>query len=281
MADPERSPLLRAADGDVPDRSTTHDDEPDNTLESAPLLSESDTAHYDGGRQDGHDSASIRSRRSNRSATTKESATLRRRWPSIIAMVILGLLSLAIIVVAFFVPAAVEEYAKEAAVLEPTNLSLESITANGVRARIQANFKLDGSKVRNEQVRRVGSVATWFVRQLGTDATKVNIYLPEYDNVLLGSAGVPPLTIKINGENTAIDFVADLVPGEAESIRTIANEWLEGRLGSLRFQGKADITLKTGIIPLGTHSISESLTVEGQSLYRSFASLYFGEKTLF
>lgn len=281
MADPERSPLLRAEDEDARRRPTAEDDDPKDTLESAPLLSSgSDTPHYDGTQQDGADSASIRSRRSDGSATAKK-ASSRRRWPSIIAMIILGLLSVAIIVLAFFVPAAVEEYAKEAAVLEPTNLSLESITTDGVRARIQANFKLDGSKVRNEHVRRIGGVATWLVRELGTDATKVNVYLPEYDNVLLGSAGVPPLTIKINGQNTAIDFVADLIPGEAESIRAIANEWLEGRLGRLRFQGKADIKLKTGIIPLGTHAVSESLTVEGQSLYRSFASLYFGEKTLF
>lgn len=195
-------------------------------------------------------------------------------------MAILGLLSVVIIVVAFFVPAAVEEYAKEAAVLEPTNLSLESITTNGVRARIQANFRLDGSKVENEHVRRVGSVATWFARELGTDATSVHVYLPEYDNILLGSAVIPPLTIKINGQNTAIDITAELVPGEAESIRMMANEWLEGRLNRVRLQGKADVKLKSGIIPLGTHTVSESLTFEGQSLYRSFASLYFGEKTL-
>lgn len=278
MADPERSPLLRAEDDEAHRRPNTNNDDdiPDSPLaESAPLLSGSDTPLYDGDdQQDGADAASIRSRRSDKAAS-------RKRWPSIIAMLILGLLSLAIIALAFVVPDAVEEYAKEAAVLEPTNLSLESITTHGVRARIQANFKLDGSKVRNEHIRMVGSVATWLVRELGTEATKVNVYLPEYDNVLLGSAGVPPLTIKINGQNTAIDFVADLVAGDAESIRAIVNEWLEGRLGSLRFQGKADITLKTGIIPLGTHAISESLTVEGQSLYRSFASLYFGEKTLF
>lgn len=196
-------------------------------------------------------------------------------------MIILGLLSIAIIVLAFFVPAAVEEYAKEAAVLEPTNLSLESFTKDGVRARIQANFRLDGSKVENDHVRRIGSVATWFARELGTDTTSVHVYLPEYDNILLGSAVIPPLAIKINGQNTAIDITAELVPGEAEGIRMIANEWLEGRLNRIRLQGKADIKLKTGIIPLGTHAVSESLTFEGQSLYRSFASLYFGEKTFF
>ena len=197
-------------------------------------------------------------------------------------MIILALLSIGVISVAFVVPAAVEEYAKEAAVLEPTNLSLESITADGLRARIQANFRLDGSRVKNDYVRRVGRVATWVVRGLGTEKTKISVYLPEYDNTLLGTAAVPPLAISIvDGHNTAVDFVADLVPGDAEGIRAIANEWLEGRLGTLRVHGIADIQIKSGIIPLGTHTVSEYLTFEGQYLYRSFASLYFGEKSIF
>ncbi|KAF3766009.1 hypothetical protein M406DRAFT_97430 [Cryphonectria parasitica EP155] len=247
MSDPERSPLLGVEDGER-DRRV----EPGN--ESTPLLSSSDTLGYDGidhGQQDRGDGAS---------------KAPRRRWPSIIAMILLGILSIAIIVVAFVVPAAIEEYAKEAAVLEPTNLSLESITTDGVRARIQANFRLDGSKVKSDHVRRVGSVATWFVRELGTEATSVNVYLPEYDNIMLGSANIPPINLKINGQNTAIDMVADLVPGQAEGIRTLANEWLEGRMNRVRFLGKADIQLKTGIIPLGTHTVSESLTFEGGGL---------------
>lgn len=190
--------------------------------------------------------------------------------------------SVAIIVVAFFVPAAVEEYAKQAAILEPTSLSLDSITKHGVRAHIQANFRLDGSRVQNDHVRRVGRVATWIVRELGTESTTVKVYLPEYDNILLGSAVIPPLAIRIvDGETTAIDIKADLEPGEAEAIRAIANQWLDGNLDRLRLRGNADIHLKSGIIPLGTHAVSESLTFEGQYLYRSFASLYFGEKTLF
>ncbi len=151
-----------------------------------------------------------------------------------------------------------------------------------MRARIQARFRLEGSRVKNEHVRRVGRVATWMIRELGCEETKVDVYLPEYNNILLGTASVPPLVIGIvDGRTTAVDFVADLVPGDAEGIRTIANEWLEGRLGQLWIRGKADITLKSGVIPLGTHAVSESLMFEGQYLYRSFASLYFGEKSLF
>ncbi|CAI4211744.1 unnamed protein product [Parascedosporium putredinis] len=145
--------------------------------------------------------------------------------------------------VAFFVPAAVEEYAKQAAVLEPTNLSLEALTADGVRVRVQADFQLDGSRVREENTRRIGRVATWLVGSLTTEETRVAVYLPEYDNILLGTAALPPLTVHIaDGYTTSIDMVAELAPGDTDGIRS------------------------AGVIPLGTHSLAESLSVEANQL---------------
>jgi len=281
MSDSESSPLLSGRDG--PETSTQPSG---SSLESTPLLSSPDATVRYGGNQDGSgDAASIAELSSSRhaDASSIKSATKKSsRLPSIIAMVLLALVSAAIIVVAFFLPAAVEEYVKEAAVLEPTGLSLESITANGVRARVQATFRLDGSRVRDENVRSAGRTATWMVRQLGTEETRISVYLPGYDNILLGTASVPPLAVDIvDGHSTNFDFVAELVPGDANVIRTIANEWLGGGLDLLKIQAKADVRLKSGIVPLGTHAISESLTFEGQYLYRSFASLYFGEKSLF
>lgn len=192
------------------------------------------------------------------------------------------MLAVIIIFVAFFVPAAVEQYAKEAAVLEPTSLSLESITSDGVRARIQANFRLDGSRVKEDGTRRIGRLATWAVRKLGTDETKVQVFLPEFDGMLLGTAAIPPLVLDlVDGHSNAVDFVADLVPGDADGIRMLANQWLRGKLETVRFRGKADLRLNSGFLPLGSHTVTESLVIEGQYLYDSFASLYFGEKSFF
>ncbi|CRK23705.1 hypothetical protein BN1708_013767 [Verticillium longisporum] len=85
-----------------------------------------------------------------------------------------------------------------------------------------------------------------------------------YEGTLLGSAVVPPLVINIvDGHTTAIDFIADLAPGDAEAYRTIANNWLEGKLDKLKVLGKANIHLKSGIIPLGTHPIVETMVFEG------------------
>jgi hypothetical protein len=109
----------------------------------------------------------------------------------------------------------------------------------------------------------------------------VEVYLPEYGNILVGMAAVPRVVVDIqNGHITPIDFLAELTPGDMDGIRQVANDWLEGRLDTIRILGKADIALKSGLIPLGVQTISESLIFEGQSLYRSFASLYLGEKSL-
>jgi hypothetical protein len=189
--------------------------------------------------------------------------------------------AIAIIAGAFFAPAVVEEYAKEALVIEPTNLSIDSFTSTGVRARIQANFRMDASRVKNKDVRNIGRFGTWIARAVETKETNVEVYLPELGNILVGTAAIPPITVDIrNGHTTAIDFLSDLQPGDIERMRQVANDWLEGRLGTLRVLGKADVGLKSGLISLGTQSISESLEFEGQSLYRTFASFYLGEKSL-
>jgi hypothetical protein len=108
------------------------------------------------------------------------------------------------------------------------------------------------------------------------------VSLPDYGNILLGTAVIPPLTINLReGYTTNFDFVTEVSPGDVEGIRTIANEWLDGRLDKLRLKGSTDLTLKSGIIPLGTHNVVESLVFEGQSLYRAFASLFLGEKAFF
>lgn len=174
-----------------------------------------------------------------------------------------------------------EEYAKEALVIEPTSLSIDSFTKTGVNARVQANFKMDASRVKNKNVKNLGVFGTWIAREVESKETKVDVYLPQYGNILIGTATVPPVKVNIqNGHTTGIDIIANLEPGDIDGIRLVANDWLEGRLPSIRLLGKANVGLKSGLIPLGTQSISESLVFEGQSLYRSFASLYLGEKSL-
>ncbi|KAI0479336.1 hypothetical protein GGR56DRAFT_634530 [Xylariaceae sp. FL0804] len=242
--------------------------------ETSPLLpadqrSSHDSPRYDGQRDDPErtDALSTHSHRSGTSSSARPDKRKARRWPSFIAIGVLAVIVIAIIVVAFIVPQAVQEYAQQAAVVEPTNLAIDSITTDGVRARIQANFRLDGSRVGDDNTRRVGKAATWVAHKLGTDQTEIDVYLPDYENILLGSAVVPPLVVNLrDGATTRFDFVADIRPGNVEGLRVIANEWLEGRLENLRLDGKAELHLRSGLLPLGTHLVSETLVFEANKI---------------
>lgn len=271
MASSERSPPSPKGRTRGP-----HEDD-EQSSETAPLLSTaSATPRYDSDLDDPSQSQDDFVAQDTESTKKKNI-----RWPSLLAIIALIIVAVGIILLAFLLPSAVEEYAKQAAVLEPTGLSLESITANGVKARIQANFRLDGSRVSDPSSRRLGRFTTWVVRKLGTEETQLSVFSPQYNNTLLGTAVVPPLMLDIvDGHHTVVDFVAELSPGDASAYRLIANQWLEGKLDKLVVFGMADIRIKSGILPLGTHPVSQKLVLEGQSLYRSFASLYFGEKLL-
>ncbi|KAI5918778.1 hypothetical protein F4810DRAFT_690511 [Camillea tinctor] len=262
MPPKESAPLLSKAKKGK--RSTPPADEP---AESTPLLSgASETPNYDGQRNTaGRDRVeSIRTRLSEALSGSSKSS---RRWPSFIAMGILGLFIIAIIVLAFILPQAVQEYTQQAAVLEPTSLSLDSITTDGIRARVQANFRLDASRVTNQHVRRMGRAATFVARQIESEKTKIDVSLPDYKNIVIGSAVIPPLLVNLrDGDVTQFDFVADINPGSLDGIRMIANEWLEGRLEWLRLKGDADVNLKSGILPLGMHTVSESLVFEANKI---------------
>ena len=183
-----------------------------------------------------------------------------RRWPSLIALVLLCVVVLLIMILAFFIPAVVQDYAVQAATFEPTSLSIHSFTADGVRARIQGNFVMDASKVKKQPVRNIGRLGTWVASKVQTGQAQVQVSLPEYDNAVLGTANVPPLAIDIrNGHTTKIDFLSDLHPGNVDGIRRVAKDWLDGRLGEMRLLGQASVPLKSGLFNLGRQTISQSI----------------------
>ncbi|KAI0392719.1 hypothetical protein F5Y17DRAFT_435230 [Xylariaceae sp. FL0594] len=264
MSRDEAGPLLPSShNGTISDRDHQ------NSSESTPLLSSnSTTPRYDGesSQPERGDAASTGTRPSRASSihSTKKKS---RRWPSCVAMAILASVAIAIIILAFIVPDAVQEYAQQATVVEPTSLSIDSITPDGVRARIQANFQLDASRVKDGSVRRIGAAATWVANKLGSETTNIDVYAPDYKNVLLGSAVIPPLVVGLRDrEVTRIDFIAEIHPGNVDGMRAIANDWLAGRLDKLRLNGKADLRLASGFVPLGTHSLSEKLLFEANKI---------------
>ncbi len=240
-----------------------------DSAESTPLLSRDiDHRNYNGAppNDDGASSAaasSLRSLQNGGSLKTKRSI----RWPTAVALTVLSLVVLAILGLGFAGPEIVEEYAKQAMVFEPTDLSIDSFTSSGVKARIKGDFMLDASRVHKKPIRDLGRAGTWIAKAVESKRSKVQVYLPEYGNVLLGTADVPPIVIDIrNGQTTHIDFLSELTAGDTDGIRQIANDWLAGRVGQLRVVGVADVDLKSGIFGIGTQRLTQELVFQGQYL---------------
>lgn len=238
-----------------------HSKQSKHSGESSPLLSQ-DADHRNYGDAPAHDdipSAAASSLRSlqNGGASKEKSSS---RWPTIISLTILGLLIVVILCLGFAAPEVVEEYVREAMVFEPTDLSIDSFTSAGVRARIRGDFTLDGSRVQKKPVRDLGRAGTWIARAVESKRSKVKVFLPEYGNLLLGTADVPPIVVDIrNGHTTHLDFLSDLAAGDLDGIRRMANDWIDGRIGDLSVRGVADVPLKSGIFGLGTQSLAETI----------------------
>ncbi|KAE8390651.1 hypothetical protein BDV23DRAFT_155021 [Aspergillus alliaceus] len=184
----------------------------------------------------------------------------RVRWP--IFCVLLSLIAIvSILIFTFVAPAVVKQYVLDATVFNPTNVSVESATADGIQTRIQGDLVLDAGRIRKAPVRNLGRFVTWIGKEIETGESEVQVYLPEYGNVLVGTASLPSIKANIqNGHINHIDFLAELVAGDIPSIRAVAVDWLEGKLGRLQVKGKATVPLKSGILSLGEQTIADSVT---------------------
>ncbi|KAI7361946.1 hypothetical protein KC354_g7685 [Hortaea werneckii] len=192
--------------------------------------------------------------------TTSSGKGSKRRWPSLIALGVLCVVAILIIIFAFLAPSTVQQYAQQAVVFDPTSLSIDSLTTSGVRARIQGDFMMDASRVQKKNVRNLGKFFTGIARQAESGESKVEVSLPEYGNVVLGTAHVPGVKVDLrDGYRTHVDILSDLEPGDLDDIRRIANDWVDGRLGQLRVLGKANVPLKSGIVSLGKQIIRQEL----------------------
>jgi hypothetical protein len=164
----------------------------------------------------------------------------------------------------FLATEGVEEYAMQAAGFKPTKLALSSLTKNGVQVEVQGDFRMDASKVKKSSVRNLGRFGTWIAKEIESGPTDVEVYLPEYGNVLLGVAKIPGIKVNIrNGHTTHVSFLGEIEAGSLGGIRNVANDWIEGRLGQVRVKGRAHVPLKSGLLHLGTQTIEQTMAVQG------------------
>ena len=278
MADNPKSPLLEGNDDEQrptsqnsnrpsKSRTSTLSKQSRHSDESTPLLSRDiDQQEYrdaDGDAERPSPAAS--SLRSIQTSNLSGKAKGGPRWYTILAVTLLILTVMVILTLGFAAPAVIEEYSREAIDFEPTNLSIDSFTPGGVRARIQGEFTLDASRVHRKVVRDLGRAGTWIARAVESKPSKVEVVLPEYGDVLMGTADVPPIVVNVrNGHINHLDFVADLTAGDVDGIRRIATDWLHGRLDRLTVKGTAEVPLRSGIFSLGTKTVSEYMVFEGR-----------------
>jgi hypothetical protein len=187
----------------------------------------------------------------------------KKRWPSILALVILCFVVVAIMM-GFLASEGIQEYAMQAADFRPTKLSLDGLVDQGANVHIEGDFTMDASKVKKRSVRNIGRFGTWIAREAETGPFDAQVYLPEYGNVLAGTAKIPSIKVNIqNGHTTHVSFVASVKPGAPDGIRSIANDWIEGRLDQIRVKGKAEVPVKSGLISVGKQIVEQSMILKG------------------
>ncbi|KAL2852840.1 hypothetical protein BJY01DRAFT_232489 [Aspergillus pseudoustus] len=190
----------------------------------------------------------------------------RIRWTFICGLFAISAI-IVILVLAFFVPSVVKQYAKEAAVFKPKNLSIQSATSEGVRARVEGDVSLDADRVGRGPVRNIGRFVTWIGKEIETGRSQVDVYLPDYHNTVIGTASLPSMKLNIrNGHVNHLDLEADLVAGEIKALRSVAIDWLNGNLERLNVEGKAILHLKSGLLSLGEQILTDSMSFKDDDL---------------
>ena len=129
---------------------------------------------------------------------------------------------------------------------------------------MKGEFVLDSSRVKRGYVRGLGRFATFIAGQVEASQSEVQVHLPEYGDVLVGTASIPPFKVGVrDGRVTHVDFLSDLTVGDAAGMRSIAIDWLEGRMGRLQLNGIATTHLRSGLLNLGAVTLSETRAFEG------------------
>ncbi|PLB54438.1 hypothetical protein P170DRAFT_432079 [Aspergillus steynii IBT 23096] len=274
MAEEESRPLLQEDHSRPPiHRSASTDKSSPSNLaetprpfelssESTPLLLRREDEPWNYGGVETRRSSSSEDHDSSSDGNLK---TPRRKlgWPLFCIVLTLTAI-LAILIFAFVAPAVVKQYVKEAAVFHPTNVSIESATENGVQTKVQGDVVLKADRVQRTSVRNLGRFVTWIGREVETGESDVQVYLPEYGNILVGTASLPSIKVNIqNGHVNHVGFLAELVAGDIKGIRAVAMDWLDGRLARLRVNGKTTVKLRSGVLDLGEQTLMESFIFEG------------------
>lgn len=188
----------------------------------------------------------------------------KRPWSTIILLILSCLACVGILLIGFLAPATAQRYAKDAATVNFSSISVESFTSRGLQARVKAGIHVDASKVQNGFIRKFGRLATAVVGELSTEEGELHVFLPDYHKAWLGNASIPSMVIDVrNGHSNSYDFVSDVRLVSLEGAQKLAEDYINGKLHSLRLMGTTRLDIKFGIIPLGNRFFSQLVKIEG------------------
>lgn len=260
--------------------STHHEDESERARiaddnqeldETAPLLTNERGGPSQQSRHDDDDGRSI----DNVSVVSVQSGVTLpevtgKPWASTTAIIGLTVAVICVLIGVFVGPSTVEEYGKQALTIEPKGLAIDSFTRTGVKARVQADAWLDPAKVNNSAIRTIGRFGMWMAHYLESEPTDIAVYLPEYNNMTLGTAQTPGMKLNVRAhEVTHLDFVALAKPGKIVGLQEVTDDFLKGRIAKLTVQGLADVKIKWKFVPLGETELAPKVILEGRSLLKA------------
>ncbi|KAK9473122.1 uncharacterized protein V1510DRAFT_363938 [Dipodascopsis tothii] len=160
-----------------------------------------------------------------------------------------------------------EQYATQAMQVNVTSVMIDHIDFSGVHTNVECTVEFDSARVENPTVRTVGRLATTLMRKLSifNDGILISQTHNRQRAIPLGRASVPPFVIDVRDHhvtNLALNTVVKEVASAAD-IAKLIDDYIQGHLQRAVFRANTNLTLKTGLLPLGTHHISKDVTVEG------------------
>ena len=187
------------------------------------------------------------------------------RRPSTLALLLLCIAAALIVILCFITPATVEEYARDAVQFTPQQLAVDRLTSDGARVDVRGEISVDAKRVHKSFTRTIGRITTWIIGKVKSGHGNVEVLIPEFGDMVLGSAKVPPMVLDIrNGHTTTVAFKSEVQPGPASGLKTIADDWIKGRLGSLDVEGKIAVPLTVGFLPVGKTRLSRIFEVQSK-----------------
>ncbi|KAK9248658.1 hypothetical protein V1506DRAFT_452476 [Lipomyces tetrasporus] len=192
------------------------------------------------------------------------------KWPAIIGTLVALCLFISLFAAHLVEVKAPELYAKQALNLNISSVSVENLSSEGLKAHVLGEVSFDSSRVKDRPTRVFGRIATTVMRKAEVKDTYLFIsHVDDNDNVdVFGRASVPNIVVDIRDNHvTPIDFVSTVEDiASAKEIAKLVQEYLQGKLQDAVFRGDADLPLRSGILPLGTHHVSHDVKLQGEQL---------------